>query len=126
MTYLADSDNSKYLGPAKIESIAREIYRADGVDYEEEAEAGIRLLKELGMDRHPLCMAKTQSSISDDPKKLGAPSGWRLTVKDVRICNGAGFIVVLTGKMLLMPGMPKHSNMARIGVDHRGDVFGLS
>ena len=111
---------------AKIETIAREMYRADGVDYEEEAEAGIRLLEKLQLDRNPLCIAKTQSSVSDDPKKLGAPSRWRLTVNDVRISNGAGFIVVLTGKMLLMPGMPKHLNMAQIGVDHEGKVFGLS
>ncbi|MEC8156982.1 MAG: formate--tetrahydrofolate ligase, partial [SAR324 cluster bacterium] len=93
----------------KIEAVAREIYRADGVDYTEEAEASIARLEENQLDQWPVCMAKTQSSLSDDPKKKNAPRGWRLQVRDVKVSNGAGFIVALTGKMMLMPGMPKEA-----------------
>ncbi len=110
----------------KIETIGREIYRADGVDYLEAAEASIARLEKLGLDKVPVCMAKTQLSISDDPKKLGAPSGWRLTVRDVKVSNGAGFLVAVTGKMLLMPGMPKRPATERIGIDEDGNIFGLS
>jgi formate--tetrahydrofolate ligase len=110
----------------KIETIAREIYRADGVDYDPEAETAIVKLERLGFGGLPICMAKTQLSISDDPKKLGGPTGWRLSVRDLDIRNGAGYIVVLTGKMLLMPGMPKNSAVERIGIDADGNIFGLS
>ena len=110
----------------KIETIAREIYRAEGVDYEEAANNSIARIERLGMDRLPLCIAKTQLSLSDDPKKMGAPTNWRLAVKDVRVSNGAGYLVVITGKMLLMPGMPKESVVKKIGIDEDGNVYGLS
>ena len=71
-------------------------------------------------------MAKTQYSISDDPKKLGAPTNWRLTVRDIKVSNAPGYIVVLTGKMLLMPGMPKNAAVERIGLDDEGNTYGLS
>lgn len=122
-SYLYDlEDNLK----TKIEAVAREIYRADGVDYTEEAEASIARLEENQLDQWPVCMAKTQSSLSDDPKKKNAPRGWRLQVRDVKVSNGAGFIVALTGKMMLMPGMPKEAAFNRIDIDSEGRISGLS
>lgn len=110
----------------KIETIAREIYRADGVDYTEAAEASIARLERLGMGQLPICMAKTQLSISDDPKRMNAPRGWRLTVRGVKASRGAGFLVALTGKLLLMPGMPKRPATEKIGIDDEGNIVGLS
>ena len=95
-------------------------------DYTEEAEASIARLEENQLDQWPVCMAKTQSSLSDDPKKKNAPRGWRLQVRDVKVSNGAGFIVALTGKMMLMPGMPKEAAFNRIDIDSEGRISGLS
>ena len=120
--YYANTDSIK----DKIQTVAREIYRADGVDYTEEAEASILRLQENGLSDWPICMAKTQASLSDDPKKRNAPTGWRLQVRDVKVSNGAGFIVALTGKMMLMPGMPKQSAVQRIDIDSEGHITGLS
>ena len=120
--YYANTDSIK----DKIQTVAREIYRADGVDYTEEADASILRLQENGLSDWPICMAKTQASLSDDPKKRNAPTGWRLQVRDVKVSNGAGFIVALTGKMMLMPGMPKQSAVQRIDIDSEGHITGLS
>jgi len=120
--YYSDTDSIK----DKIQTVAREIYRADGVDYTEEADASIIRLQENGLSNWPICMAKTQASLSDDPKKRNAPTGWRLQVRDVKVSNGAGFIVALTGKMMLMPGMPKLSAVQRINIDSKGRITGLS
>ena len=111
---------------SKIETVAREIYRADGVDYTEEAEKSIQVLEENGLADWPICMAKTQASLSDDPKKRNAPRGWRLQVRDVKVSNGAGFIVALTGKMMLMPGMPRESAVQNIYIDSNGRITVLS
>ena len=111
---------------SKIETIAREIYRADGVDYTEEAENSIKVLEENGLANWPICMAKTQASLSDDPKKRNAPRAWRLQVRGVKVSNGAGFIVALTGKMMLMPGMPRESAVQKIDIDSNGRITGLS
>lgn len=110
----------------KIETIATEIYRADGVEYEEGAEETIAQLEAQGFGNLPLCIAKTQLSISDDPKKLGAPTGWKLRVRTAKVSNGAGFVVVVTGKVLLMPGMPRQNAAAKIGMDDDGRIYGLS
>ena len=120
--YYKNSDPIK----SKIETIAKEIYRADGVDYTEEAEKSIQILEENGLADWPICMAKTQASLSDDPKKRNAPRGWRLKVRDVKVSNGAGFIVALTGKMMLMPGMPRESAVQKIDIDQNGRITGLS
>ena len=120
--YYKNSDPIK----SKIETIAKEIYRADGVDYTEEAEKSIKILEENGLADWPICMAKTQASLSDDPKKRNAPRGWRLKVRDVKVSNGAGFIVALTGKMMLMPGMPRESAVQKIDIDQNGRITGLS
>ncbi len=120
--YYKNSDPIK----SKIETIAMEIYRADGVDYTEEAEKSIKILEENGLADWPICMAKTQASLSDDPKKRNAPRGWRLQVRDLKVSNGAGFIVALTGKMMLMPGMPRESAVQMIDIDQNGRITGLS
>ena len=120
--YYKNSDPIK----SKIETIAMEIYRADGVDYTEEAKKSIKILEENGLADWPICMAKTQASLSDDPKKRNAPRAWRLQVRDVKVSNGAGFIVALTGKMMLMPGMPRESAVQKIDIDQNGRITGLS
>ena len=91
----------------KIETLAKEIYRADGVEYSELAKEKIELYKNMGKDDLPICVAKTQSSFSDDPKLLNAPRNFKLHVKDLSLSNGAGFIVVYCGNILTMPGLPK-------------------
>ncbi|MDX2176835.1 MAG: formate--tetrahydrofolate ligase [Candidatus Sumerlaeia bacterium] len=109
----------------KIETVAREVYRADGVDFDDAAVASMELLERNGHSHLPVCMAKTQSSLSDDPKRPGAPRGWRLHVRDLKVSNGAGFVVVFCGKINLMPGMPEHGNVEDIRLDPVGEVIGL-
>jgi formate--tetrahydrofolate ligase len=93
--------------PQKIEAIATKIYGADGVDYHYEATAAIERFTRLGYGALPICMAKTQSSLSDDKTKIGRPQGWRLTVREIRLSAGAGMIVPVCGKIMTMPGLPK-------------------
>jgi formate--tetrahydrofolate ligase len=101
----------------KIEALASTIYRADGVDYTSEAEASIKYLEEIGCGGLPLCTAKTQLSISDKSDRLGAPTNYRLQVRDVSLSHGAGFLVLKTGKILLMPGMGQEPAAQSIGLD---------
>ena len=111
----------------KIGCIAREIYGADGVDYEPAAEKAIAEIKALDPSyaRFPVCMAKTQYSLSDDMTKLGRPSGFRIHVREVRVSAGAGFIVALTGSIMTMPGLPKVPAANRIDIDDNGKITGL-
>ena len=109
----------------KIEAVAREIYRADGVDYTAEADAKIKLFTEMGLSHLPLCMAKTHLSFSHDPKLKGAPRGWRLPITDVRASVGAGFLFPLCGSMRTMPGLPTHPAGEKIDFDKKGNVVGL-
>lgn len=109
----------------KIETIAREIYRADGVDFEPKALAELKKLEGLGFGALPICMAKTQYSFSDDQKKLGAPRGFRITVRDAKVSAGAGFVIALTGNIMTMPGLPKVPAAERIDVDDEGRISGL-
>ncbi len=109
----------------KIRRIAVEIYGAEGVVYYPEAERAIRRYERMGFGDLPICMAKTQYSFSDDPKKLGAPEGFRITVRDVKVMAGAGYLVVLTGDMMVMPGLPKVPSAVRIDLDERGNIHGL-
>ncbi len=112
------------LVPDKIETIATRIYGADGVDYTLEAETAIDRLTELGYGSLPICMAKTQASLSDDKAKLGRPRAWRLTVREVRLSAGAGMIVPVCGRMMTMPGLPRHP--AAEGIDLvDGEIVGL-
>jgi formate--tetrahydrofolate ligase len=110
----------------KIEVIAKEIYGADGVVYTGTAPTDIANIEKAGMDKLPICMAKTQLSISDDPKKKGAPKGWSLTVREVRLSAGAGFIVPLTGEMMTIPGLPTVPAAERINIDDKGYITGLN
>ena len=109
----------------KIEIIAKKIYRAAGVQYDMAAEKALAEIKALGFEKFPVCIAKTPVSFSDDPTQLGAPSGFTLHVRDMRISAGAGFIVVLTGKVMTMPGLPKLPAAERIDVDEEGNITGL-
>ena len=109
----------------KIEIICKKIYGADNVNYTESAENQIKELEKLGLDKMPVCMAKTQYSLSDDPKKLGRPKNFDVTVREIRISNGAGFIVALTGKILTMPGLPKVPVAEKIDVLADGSIDGI-
>ena len=109
----------------KIEAIAKKIYHADGVNFTANAEKQIKTLTELGYDHMPICMAKTQYSFSDDQTKLGAPRGFSITVRNVKVSAGAGFLVALTGEIMTMPGLPKVPAAERIDVDENGKISGL-
>ena len=109
----------------KIEAIATRVYRADGVDFEPKAAAELKKLEDLGFGGMPVCMAKTQYSFSDDANKLGAPRGFRITVRNVKVSAGAGFVVALTGDIMTMPGLPKVPAAERIDVDETGKISGL-
>lgn len=111
--------------PEKIEAVAREIYGADGVDFTGPAQKQLLEIEALGLDKMPVCMAKTQYSLSDDPAKLGRPSGFRITVRELRVSAGAGFIVALTGNILTMPGLPKHPAAENMDIDKDGRITGL-
>jgi len=109
----------------KIEAIAKRIYHADGVNFTANAEKQIKTLTELGYDNMPICMAKTQYSFSDDQTKLGAPRDFTITVRNVKVSAGAGFLVALTGEIMTMPGLPKVPAAERIDVDETGKISGL-
>lgn len=110
---------------AKIEKIAKEIYGADGVDYTSSCQKQIKNIEKLGFDRMPICMAKTQYSFSDDPKLLGRPTGFRITVREIKISAGAGFLVALTGDVMTMPGLPKVPASNNIDILPSGEIVGL-
>jgi formate--tetrahydrofolate ligase len=109
----------------KIEKIATRIYGADGVDYTKKAEKEIKRLTELGFSNLPICMAKTQASLSDDPKVIGRPEGFNITVSKATVSAGAGFIVVSTGDIMKMPGLPKVPSSELIDVTEDGLITGL-
>ena len=111
--------------PEKIGKIAREIYGAAGVDFTKEAQRELEELEELGFDKMPVCMAKTQYSLSDDAALLGRPEGFRITVRELRLAAGAGFVVALTGSILTMPGLPKHPAAMDMGITEDGRITGL-
>jgi len=109
----------------KIETIAREIYGARGVVYSPAADKMIKKLEELGLSDLPVCMAKTQYSLSDNPKLLGRPENFEITVREIRVSAGAGFIVALTGEIMTMPGLPKIPAAEKIDIDADGVITGL-
>ncbi len=109
----------------KIETVAREIYGADGVDYTKQAKASLDEFIKLGADKMPVCMAKTQYSLSDNPKLLGRPHGFRITVSSASLSNGAGFVVCQTGSIMTMPGLSKSPAAYRIDIDENGNTVGL-
>ena len=109
----------------KIEAIVKRIYHGDGVNFTANAEKQIKQLTELGYDKMPICMAKTQYSFTDDQTKLGAPRDFTITVRNVKVSAGAGFLVALTGEIMTMPGLPKVPAAERIDVDETGKISGL-
>lgn len=110
----------------KLEVLAREIYRAERVEYTKQAKGQLARWKELGGDKLPLCVAKTQFSFSDDPALLGAPTGWTLTVREIRAALGAGFIIPLTGNIMTMPGLSKKPAAQKIDLLPDGRITGLA
>lgn len=109
----------------KIGTIAKEIYRADGVTFTAQAEKAINEITDLGFGEIPVCVAKTQYSLSDDPNKLGKPENFNITVRDVKLSAGAGFVVALTGDIMVMPGLPKAPAALQIDCDNNGNISGL-
>lgn len=109
----------------KINTIAQKVYGADGVDFTDEAKAQIDTFNRLGWNELPICMAKTQMSLTDNGKIMGRPTGFRITVRELRPSLGAGFIVALTGKVLTMPGLPKHPSALDMDIDENGKIVGL-
>jgi len=109
----------------KIEAIAKKIYRADSVVVLQNAQKKINQIEKMGLDKVPICMAKTQYSFSDDAALLGAPRGWKLEVRDVKISAGAGFVVVFTGEIMTMPGLPPVPSAEKIDIDSMGKISGL-
>jgi Formate--tetrahydrofolate ligase. len=109
----------------KIKTIAKEIYGADDVEFTKEAIKDLKNIEKLGLSHLPVCIAKTQYSLSDDPKLLGRPKGFNITVKRLNISAGAGFIVVMTGDILTMPGLPKSPAAEKMDIDEEGKITGL-
>ena len=109
----------------KVETIAKKIYRADGVEFTAAAKKQLATIEGLGFGKLPVCMAKTQFSFSDDASLLGAPRGFKITIKDVKVCAGAGFVVVKTGDIMTLPGLPKVPSAEKIDIDENGVITGL-
>jgi len=105
--------------------VAQEIYGASDLKFSDEAAAKLKQFSDWGYSKLPVCMAKTQYSLSDNPKLLGAPTGWTLNVTDASLSAGAGFVVVISGNMMLMPGLPKVSRAASIDADDSGKIVGI-
>ncbi len=109
----------------KVEKVAQKVYGASGVKFSDQAAARLKQFSDWGYAKLPVCMAKTQYSLSDDPKRLGAPTGWTLNVTNASLSAGAGFVVVISGNMMLMPGLPKVSRASSIDVDDSGKIIGI-
>ena len=110
---------------AKVEAIAKKVYGADGVEFTDEAKEQIEIYNRLGWNKLPMCMAKTQMSLTDDGSIMGRPKGFKITVRELRPSLGAGFIVALTGKVLTMPGLPVHPSALDMDIDQDGKIVGL-
>lgn len=111
--------------PKKVESIAKKIYGAKAIDYTTKAKADLKKIKKLGLDKLPVCIAKTQNSLSDNPKLLGRPKDFVVTVREIEIASGAGFLIPITGKIMRMPGLPSSPSAENIDVDAEGNISGL-
>ena len=111
--------------PEKIEAVVKRVYGGDGVVFTGAAQKQLEEIEALGFDKMPVCLAKTQYSLTDDPTRLGRPTGFNITVKELRISAGAGFIVALTGDILTMPGLPKKPAAENMDIDINGKITGL-
>ena len=109
----------------KLTAITQKIYRGNNVNYTAEALKQKKQLEEMGFDKLPVCVAKTQYSFSDDAKKIGAPEGFDITVRNLKVSAGAGFVVALTGSIMTMPGLPKVPAAEKIDIDENGNISGL-
>ena len=109
----------------KIKTIASKIYGASQVDYSVKAKKNLKTITSLGMDNLPICMAKTQKSLSDDPKIIGRPEGFTITIREIEIAAGAGFLIPITGDMMRMPGLPTYPASEKINIDNTGEISGL-
>jgi formate--tetrahydrofolate ligase len=109
----------------KILKVAIQVYGADGVTFSDTARAKLDRYTEWGFASLPVCIAKTQYSLTDDPKRMGAPKGWMLNVNDVTLSAGAGFVVAVSGNMMLMPGLPSHPRAMSVDVDAEGNITGV-
>ncbi|MCE5313900.1 MAG: formate--tetrahydrofolate ligase [Armatimonadota bacterium] len=109
----------------KVEKIAKLFYGADGADYLPAASNQIKQIESMGFGNLPVCIAKTQNSLSDDPKKIGRPTGYKITVREAKVSAGAGFVVVYAGNIMTMPGLPKVPAAAKIGMNAGGEIYGL-
>jgi formate--tetrahydrofolate ligase len=118
--------NAESTAVEKMEAVVRQVYGGDGVEVSELAAEKLARFGSWGFGRLPVCIAKTQYSLSDDPKKMGAPTGWKLRVTDVGLSAGAGFLVAISGAMMLMPGLPKTSRAMGIDVNADGEITGMS
>ena len=109
----------------KIETIAHEVYGAKAVDYTAQARAALKTVYDLGLDKLPVCVAKTQKSLSDNPDLLGRPKDFVVTVRDIEIAAGAEFIIPITGQIMRMPGLPPTPSAEKIDIDNDGNITGL-
>lgn len=109
----------------KIETIAKKVYGADGVEYTAKAKSDLKKITKLGLDGAAICMAKTQKSFSDNPDLIGRPSGFSITVREIEIAAGAGFVVPITGDMMRMPGLPEEPASLNMDIDEAGNISGL-
>jgi formate--tetrahydrofolate ligase len=109
----------------KIETIARKIYGAQAVDYTPKAKADLKKIADLGLDGLAICMAKTQKSLSDNPNLLGRPKDFVVTVREIEIASGAGFLIPITGEIMRMPGLPEEPASERIDITSDGEILGL-
>ncbi|RLD54341.1 MAG: formate--tetrahydrofolate ligase, partial [Bacteroidetes bacterium] len=109
----------------KIETLATKIYGAEHVDYSAKAKKDLKKISELGLDQMPICIAKTQKSLSDNPALLGRPKDFIITVREIEIASGAGFLIPITGSIMRMPGLPAHPASENISIDNDGNITGL-
>ena len=109
----------------KVESIARQFYGADGADFLPAANDQIKQIEALGFGNLPICIAKTQNSLSDDPKVFGRPTNYKITVREAKVSAGAGFVVIYAGNIMTMPGLPKVPAATKIGMKPDGEIYGL-
>ena len=120
--FLYDTNNSI---ENKIKTIAENIYGASGVDFSDIAKKQLKEIEKLNMDKMPICMAKTQYSLSDDASKIGRPTNFKIMIRELRLSAGAGFIVALAGSIMTMPGLPKHPAAEKMNIDINGKITGL-
>ena len=111
--------------PEKIETVAKKIYGAKAIDYRPKALSDLKKIETLGLEKVPVCIAKTQKSLSDNPKLLGRPKDFIVTVREIEIAAGAGFVVPITGNIMRMPGLPEEPAAERIDIDEHGRITGL-